>query len=565
MDPKIGFSPASLKNIINGHFAGKEPWQIVTVTATSVLTGVWLWTLLVQQDSLYNRSKNYFFRLGRKIPFVKRKIEEELAKIADSFEKDVNNRCEGVPYVVELNEKGMDVKTILQAVDANLGLGHYDWKEGFVSGAVYYYDEKLIDLLTNVYSRASYTNPLHSDVFPGVNKMEAEVVAMAARLFHGSSTACGTMTSGGSESIIMACKAYRDYALDIKGITQPEMILPRTAHPAFDKAAAYFNIYVRHIDVDPITTCVLIKQVKKAINSRTIMIVGSVPNYPYGTMDDIEALASLGRKYNVPVHADCCLGGFLTVFMDRAGYSLPPFDFSVAGVTSISADTHKYGFAPKGSSVVLYSNPEYRRYQYTVTVDWPGGVYGSPSVSGSRAGAIIATCWATMMYFGIEGYVKATKEIIDTAQFIERKLRLIKGIYIFGKPVTSVIAIGSDDFHIYQLSEKLNERGWNLNPLQFPSGIHICITHMHTKPGVAEKFVADVEQIVAELMKNPTKGVEGKMAVYGMSQAIADRSIVGDLTRVFIDFMYYTPKNKAVEQSKPANGVLHAKNGSTHF
>lgn len=151
MDPKIGFSPASLKNIINGHFAGKEPWQIVTVTATSVLTGVWLWTLLVQQDSkylitqlsctvnifsaifsrsiripgLYNRSKNYFFRLGRKIPFVKRKIEEELAKIADSFEKDVNNRCEGVPYVVELNEKGMDVKTILQAVDANLGLGEW--------------------------------------------------------------------------------------------------------------------------------------------------------------------------------------------------------------------------------------------------------------------------------------------------------------------------------------------------------------------------------------------------------------------------------------------------------
>lgn len=151
-----------------------------------------------------------------------------------------------------------------------------------------------------------------------------------------------------------------------------------------------------------------------------LQLVGSAPNFPYGTVDDIEAIAKLGKKYNIPVHVDACLGGFLVVFMKRAGYTLRPFDFSVDGVTSISADPHKYGYTPKGASLVLYSDKKYRRYQYTVTTDWPGGVYGSPSVNGSRAGGIIAACWATLLSFGLEGYVEATKNIVDTTKYIEQ-------------------------------------------------------------------------------------------------------------------------------------------------
>lgn len=559
----VALSVGTLKKSINGHFAGQEPWRIVTVTATSVLASVWLWNFVFQQESIYNRAKKFVFRIGKKIPLVREKIEEEMVKATLAFEKDVTDRWGTLSFIGELRQHGMKPDDVMKELESNLQLGHYEWKKGFVSGAVYYNSEELINLLTRVYGMSSYTNPLHSDVFPGVNKMEAEVVSIANRLFHGSSTACGTMTTGGSESIIMACKAYRDYAVDVKGVTTPEMILPRTAHPAFDKAAAYFNIFVRHIDVDPLTTCVLVKQVKKAINSQTIMIVGSVPNYPYGTMDDIEALAALGRKYDVPVHADCCLGGFLTAFMEKAGYSLPPFDFSVPGVTSISADTHKYGFAPKGSSVVLYSHPKYRHYQYTVTTDWPGGVYGSPTVNGSRAGGIIAACWATLMYFGMDGYVDATRQIIETAQFIEKRLQKVKGIFIFGKPITSVIAIGSDEFHVYHLSEHLNKRGWNLNPLQFPPGIHLCVTHLHTREGVAEKFVTDVEEIVDMLLKNPQEDLKGKMAIYGTSAAIADRSIVGEVTKRFIDSMYYSPTdNTSHTNTKDANGVnTDARNG----
>jgi sphinganine-1-phosphate aldolase len=199
-------------------------------------------------------------------------------------------------------------------------------------------------------------------------------------------------------------------------------------------------------------------------------LVGSAPNFPYGTMDNIEAIAALGRKYNIPVHVDACLGGFLVLFMKRAGYNIAPFDFSVAGVTSISADPHKYGFAPKGSSIILYSDKKYRQHQYTVTTDWPGGVYGSPTVNGSRAGGVIAATWAVLLNFGMEGYVETTKSIIDTSRYIEAALRQVKGVFVYGTPATSVIAIGSEDFDIFRLSDQLCSVGWNLNALQFPSG-----------------------------------------------------------------------------------------------
>jgi sphinganine-1-phosphate aldolase len=175
-------------------------------------------------------------------------------------------------------------------------------------------------------------------------------------------------------------------------------------------------------------------------------------------------------------------------------------------------------------------------------VNWPGGIYGSPTVAGSRAGNNIATTWACLLYHGIDGYVENTKAIVDTAKYIERKLREMKGLYIFGSPVTSVVAMGSKVFDIYRLSDGLNKKGWNLNTLQFPSGIHICVTYLHTKDGVADNFLKDVGAIIKELMINPEKPVEGKMAIYGVSQTIPDRSIVGDFTRLFLDSLYFTPK-----------------------
>ncbi|XP_055917558.1 sphingosine-1-phosphate lyase [Eupeodes corollae] len=528
---------------INNAFGNREPWQIMTITAINVLTTVWLWNFINQDESVYRRTKKYFFRLLKKLPMVKARIQKEIGSTRDEFRKDMVKRCDGLVYSHKLPEKGFSKEEIFALVDQHIQKGNYDWQDGRVSGTVYGYDPDVVDLITKVYGKASYTNPLHPDIFPGICKMEAEVVKMISTLFNGDENTSGTMTTGGTESILLACKAYRDYAREVKGITKPNMIVPKSAHAAFDKAGQFLGIHVRSIKLNPKTTEVDLTAFKNAINSNTIMLVGSAPNFPYGTMDDIEEIGKLGAYYNIPVHVDACLGSFVIGYMKKAGYYVRPFDFSVKGVTSISVDTHKYGFAPKGSSVIIYTEEKFRDHQFTVTTDWPGGVYGSPTVNGSRAGGIIAACWATMMMFGEEGYLEATKRILDTSRFIEDGLRKIKGIHVIGKPATTVIAIGSEVFEIFRLSDALSKIGWSLNILQFPSGIHICVTDMHTKNGVAAKFLADTAANVAEILKDPGRPVEGKLAIYGAAQTISDRSLVGDVTRNFLSAPYYIPEN----------------------
>ncbi|XP_076630200.1 sphingosine-1-phosphate lyase isoform X2 [Colletes latitarsis] len=533
-----------VKGFINNLFQDKEPWQIVTITSTTIFTTIWLWNFVVQDESLIERGKKQLFRLRNYIPAIRNKINEELNDINLSFEAEALQKTKGVPFFVDLPSTGMKEAEILEIVQDCVNLGDYDWEKGKVSGTVYVSDFRLSQLMGSVYEIASYTNPLHPDVFPGICKFEAEVVRIACRLFHGDEDSCGTMTTGGTESILLACKTYRDYARHMKGIKNPEMVIPVTAHSAFDKAAQYLKIKVRLVPVNPHSYTVSIKHMERVITRNTIMLVGSTPNFPYGTMDNIEAISNLGIKYNIPVHVDACLGGFLICFMPKAGFDIPPFDFKLPGVTSISADTHKYGYAPKGSSIILYRNKSYRHHQYTISTDWLGGIYGSPTINGSRAGGVIASCWATLMYFGYDGYIDATRNIIQTTKYIEQNLRKMDGIFIFGTPATSVIALGSNDFHIYKLSEVLNAKGWNLNSLQFPSGIHLCVTSIHTELGVADKFLKDVETVLSTILKSPNTPVEGKLAIYGMSQNLSDRSIVGDFTKCFLDSMYYTPKDQ---------------------
>ncbi|XP_015439311.1 PREDICTED: sphingosine-1-phosphate lyase [Dufourea novaeangliae] len=536
----------TLKEFVNNSFQGKEPWQIVTITSTTILTTIWLWNFVFQEESLIERGKKKIFSLRNHIPAIKDKIDQELHNINSSFEKEAKQRMKDIPFIIRLPKNGLEPDDILTKVKHCVQLGDYDWESGRVSGTVYRIDTKLLELMGNIYGIASYTNPLHPDVFPGVCKMEAEVVRIACHLFHGDQESCGTMSTGGTESILLACKAFRDYARYVKGIKYPEMVMPVTAHSAFEKAAQYLKIRIRVVPVNPHSYTVSIKDMERAISRNTIMLIGSTPNFPYGTMDNIEAISELGVKYNIPVHVDACLGGFLICFMSDAGLEVPPFDFKLPGVTSISADTHKYGYAPKGSSIILYRNKKYRHHQYTVSTDWPGGIYGSPTINGSRAGGIIASCWATMMYFGYDGYLDATKKIIETTKYIERKLRTLDGIFIFGTPATSVIALGSKDFNIYKLSEALNAKGWNLNTLQFPSGIHLCVTYVHTQAGVADQFLNDVKTELGLILQNPEVPVEGKLAMYGMTQTIPDRSIISDFTNCYLDSMYYTPNDEAV-------------------
>jgi len=469
---------------------------------------------------------------------VQAQIQSETEKVRTSFEKEMLEPTNNLVDLLELPDGKMSAEQVLELTETYLGCGEFDWKQGTFSGTVYNGNDELTGLITKVYGMAAWTNPLHPDAFPGVRKMEAEIVRMCCDMFNGGSDSCGCVTSGGTESIILAIKAYRDYAREIKGIENPNIVVPITAHAAFDKGADILDIRIIHVPVDAKTQRVDLNKMKRAINSSTCMLVGSAPQFPHGSIDDIEGIAELGRRYNIPVHVDACLGGFLIPFMKDAGYPLKPFDFSVPGVTSISCDTHKYGFAPKGSSVILYSSVEYRHQQWFTFPDWPGGIYATATISGSRAGGIVAACWAAMVSFGKQGYVESTRAIIDTTRYIEKGIREIEGIHIFGVPEVCVISIGSEHFNIYGLSDGLRKRGWNLNALQFPSAVHICVTYLHTQSGVADKFINDVKEITATCLEDPKACDSGSAAVYGMAQSLPDRSIVDQITRAYLDSLY---------------------------
>lgn len=542
-----------VKKLVNAKCEGLEPWQIIALTVLATLLAVWLYNLIFQPESLSTRIKKQFFKLLRKLPYVGTQIQLKLNKALDDMASSLFTLKDGMSYVTSLPEKGLSESDILEKLTEYSCLGDSHWEQGRVSGAVYSGEKDLIKLLVKVYEDFAWSNPLHPDVFPGVRKMEAEIVRIACTLFHGGPNSCGTVTSGGTESILMACKAYRDLAYE-RGIKYPEILAPVSAHAAFDKAAHYFGMKMVHIPLNAETMEVDIKAMKRAITRNTAMLVCSSPQFPHGIIDPIEDVAKLAVTYNIPFHVDACLGGFLIVFMEKAGFSLPPFDFRVKGVTSISADTHKYGYAPKGSSVVLYSDKKYRHYQFFVAPDWQGGIYASPAIAGSRAGGIIAACWATMMYKGEDGYVQATKNIVSTLHFIESRLRKIDGIFVFGRPQVSVVAIGSKVFDVFRLSNALTAIGWRLNTLQFPSSIHICVTLLHTKPGVAQQFVKDVEDCVCEIMENPKAKTTGMGAIYGMAQSIPDRSMVSEISRAFLDCLYSTDIPAADKMHK--NGLM---------
>jgi sphinganine-1-phosphate aldolase len=410
-----------------------------------------------------------------------------------------------------------------------------------VSGAVYHGGDALTALMTEAFSRYALSNPLHPDVFPYLRKMEAECVAMTVALFHGGPDACGTMTSGGTESILMACKAYRDYARSTRGVTEPELVVPVTAHAAFDKACHYFGIRLVHVDVDPVTFRSRPEALAAAITSNTIALVSSAPSYPQGVIDPITEVAAIATKHNLPLHVDCCLGSYCVAFAAAAGYPTVPFDFAVPGVTSISVDTHKYGFAPKGSSIVLYSESKYRHAQYFVAPEWTGGIYASPSIAGSRPGALIAACWATLMSIGAEGYTQSARKIIGAARTIADGIRGMDAICLYGEPDLSVVCFGprpgGPKLNIYNVGDALTARGWNLNVMQAPASIHICVTYANADS--AQAFLTELAAAVQDVLTAPPgKFKDGTGAIYGMAAAIPDKSVVNQVAYGFLDALY---------------------------
>ena len=363
----------------NSHYPSHNLCCYIFVYCSLIICHLPIFTIFFQHP-LFGRLKKSLFRRIRNLPYIKDKIAKEVKKIQNDFEKEHLSHSGHLDDILELPEMGRSAEEVLQLTEIYTQLGQANWKRGSESGTVYTGDQILSELMTKVYGMTTWTNPLHPGTFPGIRKMEAEIVRMCCSLFNGSPESCGTVTSGGTESIILAVKAYRDWATEELGIQYPNIVIPTTAHAAFDKAGIMLDVVVKHVRVDQETKKVDVEAMKAMINSSTCLLVGSCPQFPHGSIDDIQSIAKLGVKYGIPVHVDACLGGFLVPFMNEAGYPVAPFDFSVEGVTSISADTHKYGFAPKGSSVILYSKPIFRHYQWFTFSDWPGGIYATSTI-----------------------------------------------------------------------------------------------------------------------------------------------------------------------------------------
>ncbi|KAJ0162240.1 Sphingosine-1-phosphate lyase [Colletotrichum tanaceti] len=487
----------------------------------------------------------YFLRAPGVRGQVQKQINESMTKLQAKMIPANLTRYLTLP------KEGMSEDDVRKELDTLANMDHTRWEDGFVSGAVYHGEDELIKLQTEAFGKFTVANPIHPDVFPGVRKMEAEIVSMVLAIFNAPPGAAGATTSGGTDSILMACLGARQKGYFEKGITEPEMILPETAHTAFRKAGEYFKIKIHYVACPAPNYQVDVRAVSRLINSNTVLLVGSAPNFPHGIIDDISALSKLALKKKLCLHVDCCLGSFMVPFLDKAGFETELFDFRLKGVTSISCDTHKYGFAPKGNSTVLYRSAELRKYQYYVSPDWSGGVYGSPGMAGSRPGALIAGCWASLMKVGESGYIDACVKIVGTTKKIVEKIRetpaLDNELEILGKPLVSVVAFTAKNLNVYDIADGMSEKGWHLNALQNPPAIHVAVTLPITK--VYEKLLADLEAVVeAEKEKERVRVVEGKgakgkavgdsAALYGVAGSLPNKSVVVDLANGFLDLLY---------------------------
>jgi len=427
--------------------------------------------------------------------------------------------------------------------------------QGRCSGSIYSGDHDHYHFLTETFEAFAHANVLQRDMYPSANKLEGEIVAMTLALLgadavaghHPGQQPAGVITSGGTESLVSAVYAYREWARAERGITEPQLIMPRTAHVALDKAGHYFGVQVLHAPVRP-DLLVDVDWVRDHLTDRTVALVGSAGSYPYGLVDPIEDLAALADERGIGLHVDGCLGGFLLSWGRRLGLDIPAFDFTVPGVTSISADTHKYGFALKGTSVLAYRDLALRRHQYFTAPDWPGGLYVSPGMSGSRSGGLIAATWAAMLSLGEQGYLDAARRIFDTAARIRATVESTDGLAVMGDP-TFLVAFRTDpqvlpEQAIYHVNDALIARGWRMNALHHPPALHFCVTLPNTRPGVAEAFDADLRAAVA-YAHQPDRDTPRSGALYGFGGTPQGVATLDGLLCAGLDLMYALPPRDA--------------------
>jgi sphinganine-1-phosphate aldolase len=516
--------------------ADLEQWQVALAAALVTLVLVWLWSLAagVLADAQEIGFVQLLCNALKTLPLVRGWVRRQKLSTMKQIRASMQRKHDPNDIAVrQLPQQGLSAEAVRdrlkfkEAKDLQIVEG-----SSKVSGALYMAGSDHRQLLADAYTMYAHTNPIHSDVFPSVRQLEAEVIAMTAALLgggpQGNPEVCGAMTSGGSESILTAVKASRDYMRAVRGIRKPEMVIGDSAHAAFFKAAEYFKIKLVKVPVGK-DYRLSAATVKRAITANTILVVASSPGFPHGVIDHVADIAKVTRQRRVLLHVDACLGGFVLPFARKLGYPIPPFDFAVPGVTSMSVDTHKFGMAHKGTSVVLYHSKELRQFQYTSITEWTGGLYISPGFAGSRSGALIASAWAALVHQGEDGYLGTTKQLMDAAAQFAEGVSQTEGLELCGRPDMCVVAFKSNSkaINIYKVNDLMSGKGWHLNALMFPPAVHMCFTAQHTQ--IVGKLIQDLKDSVQQLRENPDSVQGGTAPIYGMAGVIPDRKAVGEI------------------------------------
>lgn len=449
-------------------------------------------------------------------------------------------------------QQGRDKQELLEEL-ARLRDGDADWANARTWSLVYHAGDEHKAFLQQAYGQFFAENGLNPLAFKSLKQLEGDVVRMATTLLNGGPDAVGTMTSGGTESILLACKAARDRArVRRPWVLRPEIVAPETIHVAFDKAAHYFGLRLRRVPTGPDKRAD-VRAMKRAIGRSTVLVAASAPQYPHGVVDPIGELAPLAAARGIPFHVDACVGGFILPWLERLGQPLRPWDFRVPGVTSMSADVHKYGYAAKGASVVLYRDMSYLKHQFFVSTDWSGGIYASPSLPGTRPGGAIAAAWAALMALGEDGYLELARRALDATRRLAAGIRAMPELKLVAEPDATIVTYTSADpaVDIYAVADLLEARGWNADRQQYPACIHCTVMAAHDQ--AVGPYLDDLRACVAQVKADPTLAKSGQAPMYGMMAKVPLRGLVKQSVLKVMEGMY-GPSGAVPDLSKLGEG-----------
>ena len=400
---------------------------------------------------------------------------------------------------------GWSSDQVLDALE-ELRTGDIAWRDGRAFSLAYYAGAEAIQVAEEAYRRFSGENALSTNAFPSLRKIQSDVVAMTGSWLGANHDSAGFMTSGGTESILMAVKAARDRLRSERNITKPNIVLPTSAHAAFDKACAYFDVESRRVDVKADWRAD-VKSMRSQVDQNTVLIVASAPQYPQGVVDDVTGIAALALEADCNCHVDACMGGVTLAYLERLGEVLPPWNLRVPGVSSISVDLHKFGYTSKGASVIMYASKYLRSFQGFVTDKWLGGLYASSGALGTKSGGSMASAWAVMHHLGDDGYLRLTAQAREATLKLATTISSSKHYVLRAQPETTLLCFGAKDpdaLNVFAVADELWQRGWYIDRQTPPDSLHCTVNAIHYDK--IESFVKDLELATNTVLENKKIG-----------------------------------------------------------